>query len=46
MPSISILLVEDEKVTLELLATILAKKFPDVALYTAINNYNEGKIQV
>jgi YesN/AraC family two-component response regulator len=35
--TISILLVEDVKVTLELLAIILAKKFPDVALHTAIN---------
>lgn len=37
MPSRSILIVEDEKVTLELLAAILAKKFSNVALYTAIN---------
>jgi YesN/AraC family two-component response regulator len=37
MPLISILLVEDEKVTLELLTTILAKKFSGAALHTAIN---------
>jgi YesN/AraC family two-component response regulator len=37
MPLISILYVEDDKVTLELLTTILADKFPDVALYSAIN---------
>jgi len=37
MPSTSILLVEDEKVNLELLSAILTKKFPDVALHTAIN---------
>jgi len=36
-PSLSILLVEDEEITLKLLATILAKKFSDVILYTAIN---------
>lgn len=37
MPLISILLVEDEELTLKPLATILIKKFPDIALYTAIN---------
>lgn len=37
MPSISILLVEDEKFTLELLVNIITKKYPDVALHTAIN---------
>jgi YesN/AraC family two-component response regulator len=37
MPSISALIVEDEKVTLELLAILLASKFPDVAFHTAIN---------
>jgi CheY-like chemotaxis protein len=37
MPSISILLVEDDEVTLKLLTTILTRKFPDVALNTAIN---------
>jgi YesN/AraC family two-component response regulator len=37
MPAISILLVEDEKLTLDLLTTILARKFPDVPLYTASN---------
>lgn len=36
-PSISILLVEDVPVTLELLATILPRKFPDIALHTAFN---------
>ena len=36
-PSISILLVEDEKVTLELIAIIIAKKYPEVVLHTAIN---------
>jgi response regulator RpfG family c-di-GMP phosphodiesterase len=35
--SISILLVEDDEVTLELQSSILAMKFPDVMLYTAIN---------
>jgi YesN/AraC family two-component response regulator len=37
MPSISLLLVEDEEFTLELLVNIITKKYPDVALYTAIN---------
>jgi len=37
MPSISILLVEDEVLTLKPLTTILAKKFPHVTLHTAIN---------
>jgi len=36
-PSISILLVEDEDLTRELLADMLGKKFPEVPLYTAIN---------
>lgn len=36
-PLISILLVEDEEVILQLLVTILAKKFPGFALYTASN---------
>ena len=36
-PSYSILLVEDEKVTLELLAIILPKKYPGVVLHTADN---------
>lgn len=36
-PSISMLLVEDEKVTLDILTTILTRKFPDVTLYAAIN---------
>jgi len=40
-PSISILLVEDEEVILQLLVTILAKKYPDFALYTA-GNGREG----
>ena len=40
MPSISMMLVEDEKITLELLATILARKYPNVNLYTAINGKN------
>jgi YesN/AraC family two-component response regulator len=35
--SISILFVEDDDVILELQSSILAVKFPDVALYTAIN---------
>lgn len=35
--TISILLVEDEETTLKLLTTILAKKYPDVLLYTATN---------
>jgi YesN/AraC family two-component response regulator len=37
MPAISMLLVEDEKITLDLLSLILTKKYPDVALHTAIN---------
>jgi len=37
MPAISILLVEDEKITLVLLTTILTRRFPDVPLYTAVN---------
>jgi YesN/AraC family two-component response regulator len=37
IPTISILLVEDDKDTLEILATILPTKFPDVALHTANN---------
>lgn len=41
MPSISILLVEDEEAILKLLVTILAKKFPAIALYTA-GNGREG----
>ena len=36
-PPVSILLVEDENVTLELLTIILTKKYPDVALHTAGN---------
>jgi len=34
---VSILLVEDEEAILKLLATILARKFPDIILYTADN---------
>jgi YesN/AraC family two-component response regulator len=37
LPPISILLIEDEEVTLELLSIILSKKFPDIILHTAIN---------
>jgi YesN/AraC family two-component response regulator len=37
MPSISLLLVEDEEFTLELLVNIITKKYPYVALHTAIN---------
>jgi YesN/AraC family two-component response regulator len=37
MPANSILLVEDEKLTLDLLTKILTRKFPDVPLYTASN---------
>ena len=33
--SLAMLLVEDEKPTLEILASILAKKYPGLALYTA-----------
>lgn len=36
-PLISILLVEDEEATLELLAIIIPKKFPEALLHTAIN---------
>lgn len=35
--SISVLLVEDDEVILELQSSILAVKFPDVMIYTAIN---------
>jgi YesN/AraC family two-component response regulator len=35
--SFSVLLVEDDKTTLDLLAIILTKKYPNAALYTAIN---------
>jgi YesN/AraC family two-component response regulator len=35
--SISILLVEDEKITRDLLTTILGKKYPGVPLHTATN---------
>ena len=41
IPSVSILLVEDEEAILKLLVTILARKFPDFALYTA-GNGREG----
>jgi YesN/AraC family two-component response regulator len=34
---VSILLVEDEEAILKLLVTILARKFPDVVLSTAVN---------
>ncbi|HXE95530.1 MAG TPA: response regulator [Dongiaceae bacterium] len=37
MPLISILLVEDDNDTLEILAAIIPVKFPDVALHTAVN---------
>ncbi|HXE98260.1 MAG TPA: response regulator [Dongiaceae bacterium] len=37
LPQISILLIEDEEVTLELLSIMLSKKFPDIVLHTAIN---------
>jgi YesN/AraC family two-component response regulator len=37
LKSISILLVEDDKDTLEILSIIIKKKFPAVALHTAIN---------
>jgi len=36
-PSISILVVEDEAITLEFLVTTLAKKYPNVTLYQALN---------
>jgi YesN/AraC family two-component response regulator len=35
--SISILFVEDDEIILELQSSILAVKYPDVMLYTAIN---------
>src|SRR6185369_8064041 len=34
---VSILLVEDEEAVLELLATILTRKFPGIVLHTAVN---------
>ena len=37
IPSISMLLVEDEELTLYLLSDILTKKYPEIPLYTAIN---------
>ena len=37
MKQISTLLVEDDKKSLEILATILAKRFPNVVLYMASN---------
>jgi len=37
VPSVSILLAEDEEAILKLLVTILARKFPDAVLYTAVN---------
>ena len=37
IPSLAILLIEDEEATLELLSIILSKKFPDIALHTASN---------
>jgi YesN/AraC family two-component response regulator len=40
MASISILLAEDEELILELLASILTSKFPDLKLYTANNGRN------
>lgn len=36
-PSISILFVEDDEITLKLQSSILSVRFPDVKLYTAIN---------
>jgi len=36
-PKISILVVEDEAITLEFLAGTLAMKFPDAAIYKALN---------
>jgi YesN/AraC family two-component response regulator len=36
-PSISILFVEDDELILELQSSVLAMKFPDVMLYTAVN---------
>jgi YesN/AraC family two-component response regulator len=37
LPTISMLLIEDEEVTLELLSIMLSKKFPEIVLHTAIN---------
>jgi YesN/AraC family two-component response regulator len=37
LPPVSVLLVEDEVIALKLLATILAKRFPGAALYSAVN---------
>ncbi|HTP64621.1 MAG TPA: response regulator [Geobacteraceae bacterium] len=37
IPSISMLLVEDEELTRDLLADILTKKYPEIPLYAAIN---------
>lgn len=36
-PSLAILLIEDEEVTIELLSILLSKKFPDLVLHTATN---------
>lgn len=37
MPALSLLVVEDEAITLEALALILAKKYPNVAVHAASN---------
>lgn len=37
MPEVSILIVEDEAITLEFLVTTLAKKYPKFTIYKAIN---------
>lgn len=36
-PPVSVLIVEDEEAVLKLLDRILARKFPEVVLYTALN---------
>jgi YesN/AraC family two-component response regulator len=50
--SLSILLVEDEGASLEILANIISKKYPEIALYTADNGkkgleiFNDQSIEI
>ncbi|MDR3580477.1 MAG: response regulator [Oryzomonas sp.] len=36
-PAVSMMVVEDEAITLEVIAVTLAKKYPDVAIHKAVN---------
>lgn len=40
MPSLSILIVEDDKDSREILSILLQKKFPDLRLYTATDGFD------